>query len=95
MLWRKATQTDVAMAGTMALSALSASTGGHAGIEIRGVWQEPHRLYTATIAARGTEVGGPDDDGAAADIRHTRVHSHSRRARRRIQMAGFRICYEI
>ena len=53
MLWRQATQTDVAMAGTVALSALSACTGGHAEIVIRGVWQKPHCLHTATIAAPG------------------------------------------
>jgi hypothetical protein len=47
------TQTDPAMAGTSALSVLSACTGGHAEIEIRGGWREPLNIYTATIAAPG------------------------------------------
>ena len=49
----EATQTDPAMAGTSALSALSACTGGHAGIEIRQGWREPLNIYTATIADPG------------------------------------------
>jgi replicative DNA helicase len=49
----EATQTDPAMAGTSALSALSACTGGHAEIEIRGGWREPLNLYTAAIAGPG------------------------------------------
>jgi replicative DNA helicase len=49
----EATQTDPAMAGTAALSALSACTGGHADIEIRQGWREPLHIYTATIAAPG------------------------------------------
>jgi replicative DNA helicase len=49
----EATQTDPAMPATSALSALSACTGGHAEIEIRGGWREPCNLYTATIAAPG------------------------------------------
>jgi hypothetical protein len=46
----EATQTDPAMAGTSALSALSACTGGHARIEIRPGWREPLNVYTATVA---------------------------------------------
>ncbi|HTX95101.1 MAG TPA: YfjI family protein [Mycobacterium sp.] len=49
----ESTQTDPAMPGTCALSVLSACTGGHAEIEIRGGWLEPCHLYTATIAAPG------------------------------------------
>jgi hypothetical protein len=46
----ESTQTDLAMAGTSALSALSACTGGHARIEIRPGWRESLNLYTATVA---------------------------------------------
>lgn len=46
-----ATQTDPAMAGTSALSALSACTGGHALILVRHGWREPLNLYTVTVAA--------------------------------------------
>ena len=49
----EATQTDPAMAGTSALSMLSACTGGHAEIEIRPGWREPMCIYTATIAGPG------------------------------------------
>ena len=49
----EAAQTDPAMAATSALSALSASTGGHAEIEIRRGWREPLNLYIATVAAPG------------------------------------------
>ncbi|HME78913.1 MAG TPA: YfjI family protein [Mycobacterium sp.] len=49
----EATQTDPAMAGVSALSALSACTGGYAMIQIRGAWQEPLHLYTNTIAISG------------------------------------------
>jgi hypothetical protein len=49
----EATQTDPAMPAASALSVLSACTGGHAEIEIRGGWREPLNLYTATIAAPG------------------------------------------
>ena len=44
------TQTDPAMAGTSALSVLSACCGGHAVIEIRSGWREPLNEYFATIA---------------------------------------------
>jgi replicative DNA helicase len=37
----EATQTDPAMAGTSALSALATCAGGHAEIEIRSGWREP------------------------------------------------------
>jgi replicative DNA helicase len=49
----ESTQTDPAMPGTCALSALSACTGGHAEIEIRGGWREPLNIYATTIAAPG------------------------------------------
>ncbi|QDQ98107.1 YfjI family protein [Tomitella fengzijianii] len=49
----EATQTDPAMAGTSALSALSACTGGHAQIEIRSGWREPLCGYFATVAGPG------------------------------------------
>jgi len=49
----EATQTDPAMAGTSALSALAACCGGHAEIEIRPGWREPLCLYTVTIAKPG------------------------------------------
>lgn len=49
----EATQTDPAMSATSALSALSACTGGHAEVEVRGGWREPLNIYTSTIAAPG------------------------------------------
>jgi replicative DNA helicase len=49
----EATQTDPAMAGTSALSALAACTGGHAEIEIRPGWREPLCIYAVTIAKPG------------------------------------------
>jgi replicative DNA helicase len=49
----EATQTDPAMAGTSALSVLSACTGGRAVIEIRSGWREPLNLYTTAIALPG------------------------------------------
>jgi replicative DNA helicase len=49
----QATQTDPAMPGTSALSALSVCTGGQAEIEVRSGWREPLCLYTATIAMSG------------------------------------------
>jgi replicative DNA helicase len=49
----EATQTDLAMPATSALSALSACTGGYAEIEIRAGWREPLCVYTATIAGSG------------------------------------------
>jgi replicative DNA helicase len=49
----EATQTDSAMAGTSALTALAACTGGHAEIEIRPGWREPLCLYAVTIASPG------------------------------------------
>lgn len=49
----EATQTDPAMAGTSALSAMAACAGGHAEVEIRPGWREPLSLYTVTIASPG------------------------------------------
>jgi replicative DNA helicase len=49
----EATQTDPAMAATSALSVLSASTGGHAEIQIRSGWQEPLNTYSVTILFPG------------------------------------------
>jgi replicative DNA helicase len=49
----EATQTDPAMAGTSALSALAACAGGHAEIEVRRGWREPLCIYAVTIAAPG------------------------------------------
>jgi replicative DNA helicase len=46
----EATQTDPAMAGTSALDAMAACTGGHAEVEIRPGWREPLCLCTATAA---------------------------------------------
>jgi hypothetical protein len=48
-----ATQTDPAMAGTSALTALAACTGGHAEIEVRPGWREPLCIYAVTIANPG------------------------------------------
>lgn len=48
-----ATQTDPAMAGTSALTALSACTGGHAEIEVRPGWREPLNIFAATVAQPG------------------------------------------
>lgn len=47
------TQTDSAMAGTVALSVLSTCNGGHAEIQIREGWREPLNTYTAPIAESG------------------------------------------
>jgi hypothetical protein len=47
------TQTDPAMAGTSALSSLSACTGGRVVIEVRTGWREPLHTYTATVAHPG------------------------------------------
>ncbi|WP_052466536.1 YfjI family protein [Mobilicoccus massiliensis] len=49
----EATQTDVAMTGTSALSVLAAMAGGQAEIEPRTGWREPLCLFTATIAEPG------------------------------------------
>jgi replicative DNA helicase len=49
----EATQVDLAMPATSALSALSACTGGHAVIETRPGWCEPLNLYTVAIAEPG------------------------------------------
>jgi replicative DNA helicase len=49
----EATQTDPAMAGTSALTALSACTGGHAVVNIRNGWREPLHIYAVTVAAPG------------------------------------------
>jgi hypothetical protein len=49
----EATQTDPAMPATSALAVLSACTGGHSEIEVRGGWREPLNLYLNTIAAPG------------------------------------------
>jgi hypothetical protein len=49
----EATQTDPVMAGTSALTALSACAGGHAEVEIRSGWREPLCSYTATVADPG------------------------------------------
>lgn len=46
----EATQTDPAMAGTSALAALSACTGGYAKIEVRQGWREQLNIYTVTVA---------------------------------------------
>lgn len=61
-----ATQTDPAMAGTSALTTLSACTGGHAVIEIRSGWREPLNIFGVTVAAPGERksavqntMGGP------------------------------------
>lgn len=49
----EATQTDPAMAGTSALSALSACAVGRAEVEARPGWREVLSLMTATVAAPG------------------------------------------
>jgi replicative DNA helicase len=49
----EAMQTDPAMAGTSALSAVSACTGGRSEIEIRPGWREGLHLYNVTVAAPG------------------------------------------
>ncbi len=46
----EATQTDVAMAATSALTVLAACIGGHAKIQVRRGWREPLCLYANTIA---------------------------------------------
>lgn len=47
------TQTDPAMAGTSALSAISVCTGGNARLEVRPGWVEPLVTYALTIAESG------------------------------------------
>lgn len=49
----EATQTDPAMAGTSALTVLSAVACGRAEIEARSGWREPLVLMTATVARPG------------------------------------------
>lgn len=49
----EATQTDAAMAGTSAITAISACTGGHAEIEVRSGWREPLNIFAATVAHPG------------------------------------------
>ena len=41
------------MAGTSAMTALSACAGGHAEIQIRDGWIEPLCTYSATVAESG------------------------------------------
>ncbi|OBG69243.1 hypothetical protein A9X05_05260 [Mycobacterium sp. E3298] len=47
------TQTDPAMAGTSALTAISVCTGGNARVQVRPGWVEPLVIYSATIAYSG------------------------------------------
>ena len=49
----EATQTDAAMAGTSAISALSACAGGNVEIEIRDGWIEPLCTYSVAVAESG------------------------------------------
>jgi hypothetical protein len=49
----EATQTDLAMAGTSAISALSACAGGNVEIQVRDGWIEPLCTYSATVAESG------------------------------------------
>jgi replicative DNA helicase len=49
----EATQTELAMAGTCAISTLSACAGGHAEIEIRSGWREPLNTFAVTVAEPG------------------------------------------
>ena len=49
----EATQTDPAMAGTSAISALSACAGGNVEIQIRDGWVEPLCTYSAAVAESG------------------------------------------
>ena len=49
----EATQTDAAMAGTSAITALSACAGGNVEVEIRDGWVEPLCTYCATVAESG------------------------------------------
>lgn len=49
----EATQTDPAMAGTVALSVLAACNGGNAVIQVRRGWEEPLNLYAVAIADPG------------------------------------------
>lgn len=48
------TQTDAAMAGTVALGVVSACAAGRVKVEIRGSWTEPTTLYAAVSSAPGT-----------------------------------------
>lgn len=65
-----ATQTDPAMAGTSALTALSACTGGHAQIEVRAGWREPLNIFAATINAPGERKSAVQNimSGALLDV---------------------------
>ncbi len=49
----EATQTDPAMAGTSAISALSACAGGNVEIQIRDGWIEPLCTYSVAVADSG------------------------------------------
>jgi len=48
------TQTDAAMAGTVALGVLSACAAGRVTVEVRGSWTEPLSLYAVVSSAPGT-----------------------------------------
>jgi hypothetical protein len=56
------TQTDPAMAGTSALSVLSACNGGRARITLRPGWDEPLNAYYATIAHSGERKSAVQKD---------------------------------
>ena len=49
----EATQTDEAMPGTCAISALSAAAGGNVEVQIRNDWIEPLCTYSVTVADSG------------------------------------------
>ena len=49
----EATQTDLGMAATTALTTIAGAVGGRCEIEVRRGWREPLNLFTATVAAPG------------------------------------------
>ena len=73
----EATQTDPAMVGAVALSALSACNGGCAVIEVRPGWREPLNLYTATIANPGERKSAVQQTMTAPllDVEHELVEA--------------------
>ncbi len=70
------TQTDVAMAGTVALAVLSACAGGRLEVEpVRG-WREPVNLYLAVIADPG-EMKSPVHGALTAPLERVPIRPNA------------------
>lgn len=80
------TQTDTAMAGTVALAVLSACVGGRLDVEGKPGWREPVNVFVAVIADPG-ERKSPVH-GALTGPLFTAQHALAERARPRIEEAA-------